>query len=118
MGKFTKQPWPTRDAATRAFSKTCVGNKGVSLAPQVGFRPEQGSDNIGSYWFYSNASNGFGQKCLLCPTDLSHVTVFLKAENLISGWFQRSGEQETSTIRLFPSRRIAWPRARASGGLS
>ena len=39
MGKFTKQSWPTRDAATYAFSKTCVGNKGVSLAPQVGFEP-------------------------------------------------------------------------------
>ena len=49
---------------------------GRRLAPQVGFGSEQGIDNIGSYWFYCNASNVFGQKCLLCTTDLSHVTVF------------------------------------------
>ena len=46
------------------------------LAPQVGFGSEQGIDNIGCYWFYCNASNVFGQKCLVCTTDLSHVTVF------------------------------------------
>ena len=44
---------------------------------QVGFGPEHGIDNIGCYWFYCNASNGFGQKCLVCPTDLSHVTDFI-----------------------------------------
>jgi hypothetical protein len=49
------------------------------LAPQVGFGPEDGIDNIGSYWFYCNASNEFGQKCLLCTTDLSHVTDFRAA---------------------------------------
>src|SRR4051794_23764629 len=43
---------------------------------QVGFRSEYGVDNIGCYWFYCNASNGFGQECLFCTTDLSHVTVF------------------------------------------
>ena len=32
-----------------------------------------GIDSIGSYWFYCNTSNEFGQKCLLCTTDLSHV---------------------------------------------
>jgi hypothetical protein len=44
-----------------------LGNKGLKLAPH-------GIDNIGCYWFYCNASNEFGQKCLLCTTDLSHVT--------------------------------------------
>ena len=64
---------------------------------QVGFGPEHGIDSIGSYWFYCNASNVFVQECLLCTTDLSHVTVFRRAETLISGWPCRSGEQETST---------------------
>jgi hypothetical protein len=62
--------------ATGVFTHGYAENKGVSLAPQIGFGSEQGIDNIGSYWFYCNASNGFGQKCLLCTTDLSHVTVF------------------------------------------
>jgi hypothetical protein len=46
------------------------------ITPQVGFGSEDGIDSIGSYWFYCNASNVFGQKCLLCTTDLSHVTDF------------------------------------------
>src|SRR5260370_16564215 len=47
------------------------------MSPQVGFGSEYGIDNIGCYWFYCNASNEFGQKCLLCTTDLSHVTDFM-----------------------------------------
>src|ERR1019366_207947 len=39
MGKFTKQPWCARGATTGVFSKRCVGNKGLRLAPQVGFEP-------------------------------------------------------------------------------
>jgi hypothetical protein len=46
------------------------------LIYQVGFGSEDGIDSIGSYWFYCNASNVFGQKCLVCTTDLSHVTDF------------------------------------------
>ncbi len=30
---------------------------------QVGFGSEHGTVNIGSYWFYCNASNVFVQKC-------------------------------------------------------
>jgi hypothetical protein len=52
---------------------------------QVGFGSEHGIDNIGCYWIYCNASNEFGQKCLLCTTDLSHVTVFRRAKTLING---------------------------------
>ena len=57
------------------------GESGIALAltrlaNQVGFGSEDGIDSIGSYWFYCNASNVFGQKCLLCTTDLSHVTDF------------------------------------------
>src|ERR1035437_9487251 len=39
MGKFTKQPWLGCGAATGAFSRGYVENKGDSLAPQVGFEP-------------------------------------------------------------------------------
>jgi hypothetical protein len=56
----------------------CVEKKEFDMAPQVGFGSEHGIDSIGSYWFYCNMSNVFGQKCLRCPTDLSHVTDFLK----------------------------------------
>src|ERR1019366_7293326 len=35
MGKFTKQPWSARGATTGVFSKRCVGNKGLSLAPRM-----------------------------------------------------------------------------------
>ena len=48
----------------------------MNLAPQVGFGSEYGIDNIGSYWLYCNASNEFGQKCLLWTTILSHATDF------------------------------------------
>jgi hypothetical protein len=51
--------------------------------PQVGFGPEYSIDNIGSYWFYCNASNVFVQKWPLCTTDLSHVTVFQGLLNLV-----------------------------------
>jgi hypothetical protein len=84
MGKFTKHPWLGGGAATGVFCSGYVDNKGVRLAPQVGFGSEDGIDSIGSYWFYCNASNGFGQKCLLCTTDLSHVTVFLEVFRMSS----------------------------------
>ena len=58
------------------------------MAPQVGFGSEHGIDTIGCYWFYCNASNVFGQKCLLCTTDLSHVTVFGMPTFFI--WFKQS----------------------------
>jgi hypothetical protein len=48
------------------------------MAPQVGFGSEHSIDSTGTYWFYCNTSNVFGQKCPLCTTDLSHVTDFLE----------------------------------------
>jgi len=87
---------------------------------QVGFGSEQGVDNIGSYWFYCNASNGFGQKCLLCTTDLSHVTVFRGGLRgaLSSGGIEEGnclvsggrGDHEVSSrplLRVPPSRLLA-----------
>jgi hypothetical protein len=38
-GKFRFQPSLTHRTASRAFSKTCVENRGFMLAPQVGFEP-------------------------------------------------------------------------------
>ena len=55
----------------------------MGLAPQVGFGSDYGIDSIGTYWFYSNASNVFVQKCLVCTTDLSHVTGFRAAEKTL-----------------------------------
>jgi hypothetical protein len=55
-------------------------SKRKHLAPQVGFGSKQGIDSIGSYCFYCNASNGFGQKWPYWTTDLSHVTAFLRAK--------------------------------------
>ncbi len=70
------------------------------MAPQVGFGSEYGIDSIGSYWFYCNASKVFVQKCLVCTSDLSHVTdfrehlgvvvyIFEKKRLLVSGCFKR-----------------------------
>ena len=39
MGKFIKQPWLGRGWTTGVFSRRYVENKGLSLAPQVGFEP-------------------------------------------------------------------------------
>jgi hypothetical protein len=65
--------------ATGVFSDVCVEKEVLSLAlSQLGFGSEQGIDSIESYWFYCNASTVFGQKCLVCTTDLSHVTVSLE----------------------------------------
>ena len=38
-GKFTKQPSPGHNATNGVFTKGYVGNKGLNLAPQVGFEP-------------------------------------------------------------------------------
>jgi hypothetical protein len=81
----------------RAYPKGCsASNSLILLSNQVGFGSEHGIDSIGSYWVYCNASNAFVQKCPLCTTDLSHVTVFGIAETLISSWPYRSGEQAAS----------------------
>src|ERR1035437_10360517 len=37
--KFTKRPWLGRGAATGVFCSGYVENKGLQLAPQVGFEP-------------------------------------------------------------------------------
>ena len=39
MGKLSKQPWPGRGMATGVFCRGYVENKGVNVAPQVGFEP-------------------------------------------------------------------------------
>src|ERR1017187_1344724 len=39
MGKDLKQPWLGRGSATGVFSRGCVENKGLILAPQVGLEP-------------------------------------------------------------------------------
>jgi len=62
------------------LSMACAENKGVILAPQVGLGSEYGIDRIGSHWFYCSASNTFGQKCLLCTSDLSHATAFQRPQ--------------------------------------
>src|SRR5450759_2309147 len=74
MGNSKFEPPRGRGWVTGVFSRGYVENKGVRLAPQVGFGSEHSIDNIGSYWFYCNASDVFVQKCPLCTTDLSHVT--------------------------------------------
>jgi hypothetical protein len=78
------------------------------FGPQVGFGPEHGIDNIGCYWFYCNASNGFGQKCLVCTTDLSHVTVFRRAKTLINGQAEidESGSGRGSPLASIPPARL------------
>jgi hypothetical protein len=42
MGKFTKQPWLGRGAATGVFSRGYVEKKGLVLAPQEEHRSEHG----------------------------------------------------------------------------
>src|ERR1039458_6395758 len=73
MGKFTFRPTFRHNATNGVFSKGCVENKGLEMAPQVGFGSEYSIDSIGSCWFYCNASNVFVQKCLVCTANLSHV---------------------------------------------
>src|ERR1017187_10355413 len=64
------------DAQEEAVNKRARKSmEGKDLAPQVGLGSEDHIDNIGSYWFYCNTSNVFGQKCPLCTTDLSHATL-------------------------------------------
>jgi hypothetical protein len=87
MGRFNPRAAKSGFAAlikTGSVPAAFIENKGLNMH-QVGFGSEHSIDSIGSYWFYCNASNGFGQKCLVCTTDLSHVTVFRRAETLISG---------------------------------
>jgi len=79
MGKFRFAAARGHNGASGALCTVYIETKGDKLAPQVGFGSEQGIDSIGSYWFYCNASNVFGQKSLVCTTDLSHVTDFRQA---------------------------------------
>jgi hypothetical protein len=44
--------------------------------------------------FYCNASNGFAQKCLVCTTDLSHVTDFRETR----GWSLGSREEGNCSV--------------------
>ena len=92
-GNSKFEPRRGRGSATGVFSRGYVENKGDSLAPQVGFGPEYSIDNIGSCWFYCNASNVFVQKWPLCTTELSHVTVFQGLLNLVRAF---AGNARTS----------------------
>ena len=97
--------------ATGVFFGAHVLKKKNLAFSQLGFGPEQGIDSIGSYWFYCNASNEFGQKCLVCPTDLSHVTVFRRAKTLINSQAEvfRLKRRFSSGPPPARSRSVGWP---------
>src|ERR1035441_6276486 len=79
---------------------------GQAILPAAAFQAalgsEYGIDSIGCYWFYCNASNGFGQTCLPWTTVLSHVTVFLQGVTATLGFLERRREPNP--------RRPAWKR--------
>ena len=66
------------------------------MAPQVGPGSEHGVDNFRSYWFYGNASHGFGQKCLLWTADLLQRDRFIPDRNI--GLLTRAGSYEGSFL--------------------
>ena len=74
MGKFTLEPTTAQHGPYGVLCTVCIDIKGLRMAPQVRLGSEYGIDNIGSYCLYCKASNGFGQKWLLCTTDLLHAT--------------------------------------------